>query len=34
MLRDCLGDIPDTPLVEGVARTIAHFKSLLRSKSL
>jgi UDP-glucuronate 4-epimerase len=28
-LRTALGDIPDTPLAEGVARTITHFKQAL-----
>ena len=28
-LRELMGDIPDTPLAEGVAKTIAHFKAAL-----
>jgi hypothetical protein len=28
-LRELLGDFPNTPLQEGVARTVAHFKQAL-----
>jgi len=33
-LRRLLGDIPDTPLADGIAKTIAHFKKAIAAGRL